>query len=174
MHFQEYRRGVPVAPLAASATPTRPAPKIAFKPDPTIFTSIEMQYDILASRLRELSFLNAGLRHHADRRARRRPERDLPVQGRHREFVEHLNKTKEPVNDKVISIIAEHQRRRRRCAQSGSSSRLQWNATYSEQIFCYTNNVHNKDGGTHLTGLARRAHQGLQQTTAPRRICSRT
>src|SRR5207237_7568760 len=69
-----------------------------------------------------------------------------------REFVEHLNKAKEPVHDRVIAIMAEY-------AAEGAETpigielAMQWNASYGEQLFCYTNNVHNKDGGTHLTGL---------------------
>jgi DNA gyrase subunit B len=152
VHFQEYRRGVPVAPLAVIGDTDKTGTKMSFKPDPTIFTTTDIQFDILASRLRELSFLNAGfLIVLTDERGGGRTE-TFQYKGGIAEFVEHLNKTKEPVNDKVISVIAEHQVEGG-AAPIGIELALQWNSSYSEQIFCYTNNVHNKDGGTHLTGL---------------------
>jgi DNA gyrase subunit B len=152
VHFQEYRRGVPVAPLVVIGSTDKTGTKVTFKPDPTIFTSTEFQYDILASRLRELSFLNAGfLITLTDERDGGRKE-TFQYKGGIREFVEHLNKAKDPVHDKVIAITAEQ------AVEGGGTPvaielALQWNSSYSEQIFCYTNNVHNKDGGTHLTGL---------------------
>jgi DNA gyrase subunit B len=113
---------------------------------------MDFHYDILASRLRELSFLNAGfVIVLTDERDDGRKE-TFEYRGGIREFVEHLNKTKEPVHETVIDIVAEQ-------TPEGSSTpiglevALQWNATYMEQVFCYTNNVPNRDGGTHLTGL---------------------
>ena len=152
VHFQEFRRGVPVAPLKPIGQTDKTGTKIGFKPDPTIFSVVDFQYDILASRLRELSFLNAGfvitLR---DERDGGRSE-TFQYNGGISEFVEHLNRAKDPVNDKVISIIAEHAVDNG-AAPIGIELAMQWNASYQEQIFCYTNNVPNKDGGTHLTGL---------------------
>jgi DNA gyrase subunit B len=151
VYVQEYRRGVPVAPLAPIGATDKTGTKISFKPDSQIFSMTEFQYDILASRLRELSFLNAGfVITLTDERDGGRHE-TFQYKGGIAEFVEHLNKAKEPVNDKVISIVGEH-------SEGGSPPigielALQWNASFQEQIFCYTNNVHNKDGGTHLTGL---------------------
>jgi DNA gyrase subunit B len=163
VHFQEYRRGVPVAPLAVIGDTDKTGTKMSFKPDPTIFTTTDMQFDVLASRLRELSFLNAGfLITLTDERGGGRTE-TFQYKGGIAEFVEHLNKTKEPVNDKVIAIVAEFQQDGAGASSDkpggsgaapiGVELALQWNSSYSEQIFCYTNNVHNKDGGTHLTGL---------------------
>ena len=152
VHLQEYRGGVPVSPLAVIGDTERTGTKMTFKPDPSIFTIVDFQYDILASRLRELSFLNAGfLISLTDERDGGRKEA-FHYKGGIREFVEHLNKTKEPVNDKVIALVAEHLVEGG-AAPIGIELALQWNASYQEQIFCYTNNVHNKDGGTHLTGL---------------------
>src|SRR5258708_2328911 len=152
VHFQEYRHGSPVAPLTIIGDTDKTGTKITFKPDTAIFTSTDFQYDILASRLRELSFLNAGfLISLVDERDGGRAE-TFQYRGGIREFVEHLNKAKDPVNDKVISIVTEY-------AMDGGGApigielAMQWNASYQEQIFCYTNNVPNKDGGTHLTGL---------------------
>ena len=152
VHFQEFRRGVPVAPLAVIGDTDKTGTKMTFKPDHQIFTTTEVQYDILASRLRELSFLNAGfVISLTDERDGGRNEM-FEYKGGIREFVELLNKTKEPVHDKVIDICAEHP------AENGGTPividvALQWNSSYTEQIFCYTNNVNNKDGGTHLTGF---------------------
>jgi DNA gyrase subunit B len=164
VHFQEYRRGAPQSPLAAMGDTDKTGTKITFKPDSTIFTSTEFQYDILASRLRELSFLNAGFL------ITLTDERDVSVRavgataadkarfetfqykGGISEFVEHLNKAKEPVHSKVLSIVAEHPVEGG-VVPIGIELAMQWNASLQEQIFCYTNNVPNKDGGTHLTGL---------------------
>ncbi len=152
VHYQEYRRGVPVGPIAVIGETDRTGTKVTFKPDPQIFTVTEYSYDILASRLRELSFLNAGfVITLTDERGEGRKE-TFEYQGGIREFVEHLNKTKEPVHDKVVHIIAEV------APEAGGTNivvevALQWNSTYAEQIFPYTNNIHNKDGGTHLTGF---------------------
>src|ERR1700677_790592 len=152
VYFQEYRAGAPVAPLTTIGDTDKTGTKMTFKPDTTIFTATEFQYDILASRLRELSFLNAGfLITLTDERDGGRKE-NFQYKGGIGEFVEHLNKAKEPVHDKVISIVAEHQVEGG-AAPIGIELSLQWNSSYSEQIFCYTNNVHNRDGGTHLTGL---------------------
>jgi DNA gyrase subunit B len=153
VHFQEYRRGVPVAPLAVIGNTDKTGTKISFKPDPTIFSVTEFQYDVLASRLRELSFLNAGFFITlTDEREESGRTETFQYRGGIREFVEHLNKAKEPVHDKVIAIVAE-QEVEGGAAPVGIELAMQWNSSYSEQIFCYTNNVHNKDGGTHLTGL---------------------
>src|SRR5580700_2224703 len=156
VYFQEYRRGVPVAPLAVIGDSDKTGTKQTFRPDHEIFSATEFSYDLLASRLRELSFLNAGfvisLVDERDQDQRDAARKELfEYKGGIREFVEHLNKTKEPVNDKVVHILAEAP------SESGTpvvvEVALQWNSSYGEQIFCYTNNVFNKDGGTHLTGF---------------------
>ncbi len=157
VYFQEFRRGVPQAPLAVIGDSDRTGTKITFKPDTEIFTIVEFKYDILASRLRELAFLNAGFvillkDEREDEGGGKVREERFEYQGGIAEFVELLNKAKEPVHEKVVYINAE-------APKEGESQpvaveiALQWNSSYAEQIFCYTNNVHNKDGGTHLTGL---------------------
>ncbi|MET0592566.1 MAG: ATP-binding protein, partial [Polyangiaceae bacterium] len=149
--YQEYRRGVPQSPIKAIGDTDRTGTKQTFKPDPQIFTNTEFSFDLLASRLRELSFLNAGLVIElVDERGEGKKER-YEYKGGIREFVALLNKTKEPVHDKVVAFTAEAPN------ETGAAVivdlAMQWNSTYAEQIFPYTNNVHNKDGGTHLTGL---------------------
>jgi DNA gyrase subunit B len=151
VHFQEYRRGVPVAPLAIIGDSDKTGTKITFKPDHEIFSTTEFSYDILASRLRELSFLNAGfVITLTDERGEGRNE-VFEYKGGIREFVELLNKAKEPIHDKVVHITAEAP------TEAGADVvvevALQWNSSYAENIFPYTNNVFNKDGGTHITGF---------------------
>ena len=152
VHFQEFRAGAPQAPLTTIGETDKTGTKMTFKPDPAIFTTTDFQYDILASRLRELSFLNAGfLISLVDERDGGRQE-IFEYKGGIGEFVEHLNKAKEPVHEKVISIVAEHAIEGA-AAPVGIELSMQWNSSYQEQIFPYTNNIHNRDGGTHLTGL---------------------
>jgi DNA gyrase subunit B len=155
LHFQEYRRGVPQAPLAVIGDTDKTGTKISFKPDHEVFTSTEFQYDILASRLRELSFLNAGfVITLTDERDEGRTE-VFEYKGGILEFVELLNRNKEPVHDKVIAVNAEYtpEGADKSATPVAVEIALQWNSSYQEQIFCYTNNIHNKDGGTHLTGF---------------------
>jgi DNA gyrase subunit B len=149
--FQEYRRGAPVSPLAQIGDTDRTGTKITFKADPEVFATQpgdvhDYNHEIIVSRLREIAYLNAGLViDFVDERAQGR-DHVFEYKGGIREFVELLNKAKEPVHDQVISFRAEEERVDVEIA-------LQWNSSFAEQIFCYTNNVHNKDGGTHLTGL---------------------
>ena len=162
VHFQEYRRGVPVAPLKVIGDSDKTGTKTTFKPDHEIFTNTDIQFDVLASRLRELSFLNAGfvitLTDERSDTSSTSLEKAAPARhetfeykGGIREFVELLNKTKEPVHDNVVYLLASQ------ATEGGLAVEvevaLQWNSTYTEQVFPYTNNVHNKDGGTHVTGF---------------------
>ena len=161
--FQEYRRGAPVDRLVAIGESPLTGTKITFKPDTTIFTFTEFSLDILASRLREVSFLNAGLvitlidEREKDGEGPR--TQVYEYKGGIKEFVDHLNRTKKPAHPEVIFIVASVP------SESANipiviSLALQWNESFQEQVFCYTNNVHNKDGGTHLTGL----RSGLTRT----------
>jgi DNA gyrase subunit B len=163
VYYQEYRKGAPVSPLVAIGDSDKTGTKISFKPDHDIFTITEFQFDILASRLRELSFLNAGfVITLTDERSGESSSASLETapsgrrevfeyKGGIREFVELLNKTKEPVHDKVVYLVASQP------TEGGVAVEievaLQWNSTYVEQVFPYTNNIHNKDGGTHVTGF---------------------
>jgi DNA gyrase subunit B len=170
---QEYQRGVPMAPLRPVGETDKTGTKVTFKPDTHIFTITEFSFDILASRLRELAFLNAGLIIHlADQRPNGQSETFL-YRGGVSEFVELLNKTKEPAHEGVINFIVTGEMAAgssNSAAETGAAAAgrtippagpppitvevaMQWNSTYQEAIYCYTNNVHNKDGGTHLTGL---------------------
>jgi DNA gyrase subunit B len=142
---QEYRQGAPVAPLAALGVTERTGTKVTFKPDPKIFTNTDFSFDILNNRLREVSFLNAGLRIVFEDQRTGRSEH-YRFEGGIREFVKLLNKNKPALHEEVIYINDERD-------AVAVEVALQWNDSFNEQIFCYTNNVHNKDGGTHLTGF---------------------
>ncbi|MGB0680258.1 MAG: DNA gyrase subunit B, partial [Polyangiales bacterium] len=142
---QDYARGVPQAPLTATGTSERTGTKVTFKPDPEIFSRTEFGFEVLNNRLREIAFLNAGLTielqdERQDKRVTHR------FAGGIREFVSTLNRNKNPLHDDVIYV---HDTR----DSVEVELSMQWNDSYNESIYCYTNNVHNRDGGTHLTGL---------------------
>jgi DNA gyrase subunit B len=144
-HFQEYRRGVPQSPLAVLGNTERTGTKITFKPDGEIFSHTDFSFEILNNRLREISFLNAGLVISlSDERDDRTQE--YHFEGGIREFVAQLNKSRQALHDNVIRITDTRD-------SVEVDIAMQWSDAYSEQIYCYTNNVSNKDGGTHLTGL---------------------
>ena len=151
---QEYKHGVPQARLAAVGDTEQTGTRIRFKPDPDIFTNIDFSHDILAGRLRELAFLNAGLRIHL---ADERPGGQLELfefRGGISEFVKLLTAAKEQIHEEVVHFEAIAETNiDGRTAPVTVEVALQWTGSYTESIFCYTNNVKNKDGGTHLTGL---------------------
>ena len=150
--FQEYRRGVPQSRIAAIGESGRTGTKVSFKPDHEIFSSTEYSFDLLANRLRELAFLNSGLIVRLkDERGEGRSE-TWEYKGGIAEFVALLSKTKEPVHDDVIAFSGEYPAGEGK-APIAIDLALQWTNSYADQILPYTNNVHNKDGGTHLTGL---------------------
>ncbi|HEU4409241.1 MAG TPA: DNA topoisomerase (ATP-hydrolyzing) subunit B [Polyangiaceae bacterium] len=143
---QDYSRGAPLAPLAAVGAADSTGTRITFKPDHEIFPPLEFSYEILSGRLRELAFLNPGLVITlVDERGEGRRDEYL-YEGGIVDFITLLNKNKEPVHEQPISFAGEQDNVVVEIA-------IQWNASYLEQVFCYTNNVHNRDGGTHLTGL---------------------
>ncbi len=152
VHFQEYRRGVPQAALERIGETEGQGTKVTFKPDPQIFSNLEYSYDILANRLRELAFLNSGLIIElTDERGEGKHE-VFEFKGGIQEFVALLSQKKEPIHEDVIAFTTEVQGEDNK-APIGVDLAIQWSGSYQEQILCYTNNVHNKDGGTHLTGL---------------------
>jgi len=145
-HQQEYALGEPLYSLKNVGISARRGTQIRFKPATTIFTDTEFHYDILAKRLRELSFLNSGVKIElVDERGEGR--RDLfEYEGGIRSFVEHLAQLKTPLHPSVISASGE---------QAGITVdiALQWTDAYQETMFCFTNNIPQKDGGTHLAGF---------------------
>ncbi|WP_394538939.1 DNA topoisomerase (ATP-hydrolyzing) subunit B [Lysobacter enzymogenes] len=146
-HYQqEYALGEPVYPLKQLEASDLRGTTLRFKPAVEIFTDVEFHYDILARRLRELSFLNSGVKITLiDERGEGR--RDVfQYEGGIRSFVEHLAQVKTPLHPHVISVSGE---------QNGITVdvALQWTDSYQETMFCFTNNIPQKDGGTHLIGF---------------------
>src|SRR6476469_2051207 len=151
-HYQqEYALGEPLYPLKQLEASDRRGTLLRFRPASAIFTDVEFHYDILAKRLRELSFLNSGVRITlTDLRVKddgSEGKRDVfEYAGGIRSFVEHLAQLKTPLHPNVISVSGE---------QNGITVdvALQWTDAYQETMFCFTNNIPQKDGGTHLQGF---------------------
>ena len=143
--YQEYRQGRPVASIAPIGETQRTGTKVTFKPDRAIFSSVEFNFDTLHNRLREMACLNAGLNVTLD------DERDgrsasFRFDGGIREFVRLLNGGKVALHDEVVYLKDTRD-------QVEVEVALQWNDSSYEHVLAYTNNVHNREGGTHITGL---------------------
>jgi DNA gyrase subunit B len=148
--IEETIDGVLVSPMQIVGETDKRGTEVHFLPDTEIFTDVDFHYDILAKRIRELSFLNNGVHIRlADERVGK--VEDFAFSGGVRGFVEYINKNKTVLHPTVFSATGEKQ------LDSGLTISvdvsMQWNDGYTEQVLCYTNNIPQRDGGTHLTGL---------------------
>ncbi|GIX37302.1 MAG: DNA gyrase subunit B [Silanimonas sp.] len=145
-HQQEYAHGEPLYPLKAVGPSQKRGTTLRFLPSKETFTDTEFHFDVLAKRLRELSFLNSGVRIELiDERGEGRHE-VFEYVGGIQSFVEHLASVKTPLHPQVIAMSGE---------QNGITVEIamQWTDAYQETVYCFTNNIPQKDGGTHLAGF---------------------
>ncbi len=147
IYFQEYKRGVPVKPVEVIGDSDRTGTIVRFKADDEIFETTEYSFDVLSNRLRELAFLNKGIKITiSDERIPIKREREYQFEGGVKSFVEYLNENKNPIHDEPIYIEAKREKVELEIA-------ISYNDGYSEQIYSYVNNINTKEGGTHLAGF---------------------
>ncbi|PWF22075.1 DNA topoisomerase (ATP-hydrolyzing) subunit B [Corticimicrobacter populi] len=149
VHHMEFRQGVRVAPLAVIGESDQHGTEVHFLADPLIFNNIEFHYEILAKRLRELSFLNNGVKIRlVDKRTGK--EDDFAYSGGVKGFVEYINRSKTVLHPDIFSVSTESSAGG---VSVGVEVAMQWNDSYAESVLCFTNNIPQRDGGTHMTGL---------------------
>ena len=147
VYRQTYKRGTPVAPLEQVGVTTKRGTMTTFKPDPEIFETVEYSIDTLANRLRELAFLNSNLTITlTDERVEPAKKNEYHYEGGLVQFVEHINKSKQKLHDKVLYFLQEK-------IGLGLEIAMQWNDSYSETITSYVNNINTIEGGTHVSGF---------------------
>jgi len=154
-HFVEFRHGVTVSPLRVSGKTERRGTEVHFLASAETFNTVEYHYDILARRLRELSFLNNGVKIKlVDQRTGK--EEDFAFAGGVKGFVEFINRNKNVLHPNVFYAIGQ---------KEGVTVEvsMQWNDSYQEAVLCYTNNIPQRDGGAHLTGLRAAMTRTLNQ-----------
>ncbi|MCW8925987.1 MAG: DNA topoisomerase (ATP-hydrolyzing) subunit B [Xanthomonadales bacterium] len=162
---QSYRMGVPVEPLKKVGNTRKTGTQLRFLPSEEIFSDRDFHYDILAKRLRELSFLNSGVR--IELTDERSGKQDVfEYEGGIRSFVEHLGRKKNPLHQTVMHFQGE---------SNGITVEvaMQWTDAYQESVFCFTNNIPQRDGGAHLAGfraaLTRTMNQYIEESGLARK-----
>ena len=165
VHYQEFREGVPQEPLQVTGETTESGTEVRFKPSPAVFSDIVFHRDILTKRLRELSFLNSGV--HIELHDERDGVREtFQYEGGVPAFVEYLNRNRTVLHHKLIHISGEKNTVQVELA-------LQWNDSYTENTFCYTNNIPQRDGGAHLIGLRSALTRTLNQYISDHGLAAR-
>ncbi|MFI5305546.1 MAG: ATP-binding protein, partial [Nitrospiria bacterium] len=155
VYYQKYEQGNPVTPMEVIGTTKRSGTKVHFKPDSSIFETTSYSYDILSQRLRELSFLNKGVRITIeDERTSKKNE--FFYMGGINSFVEYLNRNKEVVHPKPIYVSGQR-------GEVIIEVAFQYNDSYQEKIFSYANTINTRDGGSHLSGFKTALTRSLNQ-----------
>jgi DNA gyrase subunit B len=146
----EEAQGVSISPISVTGDTEKTGTEVHFLADETIFGKVEFHYEILVKRIRELSFLNNGVHIRLiDQRSGQ--EEDFAYSGGVKGFVEYINQTKSVLHPNIF--YAEGNRPSDLGGQITAEVSMQWNDSFSEQVLCFTNNIPQRDGGTHLTGL---------------------
>jgi DNA gyrase subunit B len=166
VYHQRYERGKTVTPLTITGETKRRGTQVTFLPDQDIFTELHFSYDLLAQRLRELSFLNGGVRIFLEDEDSGRKNEFL-YEGGIKFFVQYLNRNKNPVHPQPIFLSG---------GKNGIQVEIsfQYNDTYNEQIFTFANNINTREGGSHLSGfkagLTRAINQYMSQADLPKNL----
>lgn len=144
-HYQEYHQGKPTAPVKVIGPAENTGTLTRFKPDPEIFESCEFSFDFLTHRLRELAFLNRGIKIILREEATGK-ESTYQYEGGIKSFVEHLNKSKDPIHRDIIYML-------KKVDDYVIEVAVQYNDSYVESVFSFANNINTHEGGTHLSGF---------------------
>ncbi len=144
-HQMEFQKGVPIGSLKVTGKTERRGTEVHFLASKEIFGNVEFHYDIFAKRLRELSFLNNGVKIQLVDQLNGKEE-NFAFVGGVKSFVEYINRTKAVLHPDIFYAAGEKD-------NIAVEVSMQWNDSYVEQVLCFTNNIPQKDGGTHLTGL---------------------
>lgn len=147
IYFQKYMKGVPQQDVKIIGEAKKTGTKVIFKPDAKIFETVDFKYDVLANRMKELAFLNKGLKIKIrDERSKEPKEQIFQFNGGIVEFVKNMNENKEIINKKPIYIFGEKDKLQVEVA-------MQYNASYSDNLLSFVNNIKTLEGGTHLSGF---------------------